>query len=229
MKNKRGKSLILIAIIFIAIGISVLLFPKMTDILYKNKVEVVEAEFSQNPIKAEELYKELTRRNKILYEEKQSRITEPFSYEQTNIDLSDYGIKKNTIGFLKIPRMNLKLPILLGANSENMTKGATHLTETSYPIGGNNTNCVIAAHRGYSYTSMFRDIERLKLGDKIYISNFRENLEYAVASIKVIKPYEVDELLIQDNKDLVTLITCHPYRHNYQRYVVICERVVHNC
>ena len=120
--------------------------------------------------------------------------------------------------------MEIELPILLGANTENMKQGAVHLIETSYPIGGENTNCVLAAHRGYSRAAMFRDIEKLELGDEIYIRNFRETLVYRVVQLQVISPTDVGQLLIQDGRDLVTLITCHPYGHNYQRYVVYCER-----
>ena len=85
---------------------------------------------------------------------------------------------------------------------------------------------MIAAHRGYAKTAMFRNIEKLETGDEIYIENFRERLVYKVAETRVIDPADIDQLLIQEGRDLVTLITCHPYRHNYQRYVVFCERVL---
>ena len=105
-----------------------------------------------------------------------------------------------------------------------MKQGAAHLTNTSYPVGGWNTNCVLAAHRGYSRTAMFRDIELLEPGDEVVIENFRETLTYEVTETKVIAPDEIQEVLIQEGKDMVTLITCHPYRENRQRYVVYCER-----
>ena len=72
---------------------------------------------------------------------------------------------------------------------------------------------------------MFRDIEALEVGDKIYIENFREKLTYQVTEIRIIEPTDIDQLLIQEGKDMVTLVTCHPYGYNYQRYVVFCERV----
>ena len=135
----------------------------------------------------------------------------------------DNGLNLSLIHIL--PKMDIELPILLGANEENMSSGAVHLTGTSYPIGGVNTNCVIAAHRGYSRTAMFRDIEALEVGDKIYIENFREKLIYQVTELRIIEPTDIDKLLIQEGKDMVTLVTCHPYGYNYQRYVVFCERV----
>ncbi len=172
----------------------------------------------------EMLYRELIRHNEALYQTGQSAFVEPFSYEQPEVDLSSNGLENNVIEFISIEKMDIRLPILLGANEENMKKGAAHLTNTSYPVGGGNTNCVLAAHRGYSRTAMFRDIELLEPGDKVVIENFRERLTYRVEETKVIDPEEIDEVLIQEGKDMVTLITCHPYGENRQRYVVYCTR-----
>ena len=105
-----------------------------------------------------------------------------------------------------------------------MKKGAVHLTETSYPIGGENTNSVIAAHRGYGKAQLFRHIEKLEYGDKIYIQNFREELVYEVYEIKLVNPDTISELAIEEGKDIITLITCHPYRVNAQRYIVKAKR-----
>jgi len=179
----------------------------------------------QSPDEIIKLYKELEKRNEQLYEEKQKNFISTSSYEKMQINLKLYGIKNNTIGYLSIPKMNIELPILLGASEENMKKGAVHLTETSYPIGGNNTNCVIAAHRGYSKKAMFREIEKLELGDNLYIDNFRERLTYEVCEIRIISPSDTNQILIRENQDLLTLITCHPYRSNSRRYVVFCERI----
>ena len=121
--------------------------------------------------------------------------------------------------------MDLELPLYLGANEENMSKGAAQLTETSMPIGENNTNMAVVAHRGYSHAKMFREIEKLKIGDEIFITNFWETMTYKVERIEVISPDEIDKIRIQEGKDMVTLVTCHPYPHNYQRYLVYCERV----
>ena len=72
---------------------------------------------------------------------------------------------------------------------------------------------------------MFRNIDKLNIGDEIYIQNFMEKLQYRVCDIKIILPIEKNQLLIQNGRDLVTLLTCHPYMVNSHRYVVYCERV----
>ena len=97
--------------------------------------------------------------------------------------------------------------------------------QTSLPVGQKDSNCVIAAHRGYRGIPYFRDIEQLKTGDQVIIRNPWERLDYRVTKIKVIDPYDMDKILIQKGKDMVTLITCHPYRgHGRYRYVVYCMR-----
>lgn len=97
--------------------------------------------------------------------------------------------------------------------------------QTSLPVGQKDSNCVIAAHRGYLGTPYFRDIEQLKTGDQVIIRNPWERLDYRVIKIKVIDPYDMDKILIQKGKDMVTLLTCHPYRgHGRYRYVVYCMR-----
>ena len=125
---------------------------------------------------------------------------------------------------MNIPSIRITLPIYLGANNSNMKLGAAHLTGTSYPIGGNNTNSVIAAHRGFYKTLMFRHIDRIKIGDKLYIKNFKETLTYRAVKIDIIDSKNINSLVIQDNRDMITIISCHPYPFNYQRYFVYFER-----
>ncbi len=226
----KRKILVIISIILIFAGISLFCFPHVSNFVYEQGVERDKEEFvekitqSENEEILNKLYKDLQEKNKKLYEDMQNNLVDPFSYEQPAIDLSKYGIDNNVIGYINVPKMNIELPILLGANSSNMLKGAVHLTETSYPIGGTNTNCVIAAHRGYGKASLFRNIEKLEVGDEVFIKNFKEELTYVVYDIKIIEPDDFEELKIQSGEDIITLITCHPYRINSHRYIVKAKR-----
>ena len=163
--------------------------------------------------------------NVELYNEGQKDLIDPFSYEVSSIDLSEYGIDDDMFGYIEVPKLNEILGIYLGATSENMSKGAVHLTQTSLPIGGMNTNAVIAAHRGSRYGEMFQNIDQLEIGDEVIITNAWEELTYHVTSIAIIAPNEIDKVLIQEGRDMITLISCNPYGKNIQRYVVYCDRV----
>lgn len=228
MKSKKvlHKIFLCIGILLVIVGIVVFLFPRISNHIYDSNVSKQEEQFDKSSAddSYDELYKELQQRNEELYATAQQKLEDPFSYETDDIDLTKYGIKDNTLGFVYIPKMDVKLPIVLGANSDNLLKGAAHMTNTSYPIGGENTNCVLAAHRGWNRAKMFRHIELLEVGDKVYIKNFRETITYKVSQIEIIYPTEIDKLKIQPGKDMLTLITCHPYRVNTRRYVVYCER-----
>ena len=76
--------------------------------------------------------------------------------------------------------------------------------------------------------AMFREIERLKIGDLIFITNPWEKMAYKVTEIDIISPYAVDELLIQEGKDMISLLSCHPYAEKNpakkMRYLVRAER-----
>lgn len=172
----------------------------------------------------EELYQAMFVYNQEIYENGQADLKDAWSYEDEVFDLQAYGFGSDEAGAIEIPAMDLALPLYLGATEENMEKGAAILGQTSMPIGGDSTNCVIAAHRGYASAAMFRRIEDLQVGDTVYLHNFWGTLEYTVTDLGVILPDQTEVVRIREGHDLLTLITCHPYGQNSHRYVVRCER-----
>lgn len=177
------------------------------------------------PDKYPELYLAMQDYNTQIWEEKQSGLCDPWSYKQPSFDLMEYGISDEVFGVISIPTLQLEMPIFLGATSQHMADGAAHLSQTSLPVGGNNTNCVIAGHRGYNGASYFRYITDLQVGDTVTITNLWETISYTVTSTDIIEPTDVSKILIQENREMLTLLTCHPYASGgRQRYVVYCER-----
>ena len=170
------------------------------------------------------LREELSAYNREIYENGQADLRDPFSYEAAGFDLTEYGFSQNVIGVLWIPRIEENLPIYMGANYDNMAKGAALLGETSMPLGETNSNTVIAAHRGWKGIPMFRDIQQIQIGDKIQITTPWDTLIYRVCDLKIISPDDSQEIFIQEGRELVTLLTCHPYTQNSQRYLVYAER-----
>ena len=162
--------------------------------------------------------------NKKIYENGQEDLKDVWSYEQNPFDFDTAGLPDDMIGYITIDAMDEEMPLYIGANKENMSKGAVVMGQTSMPVGGENTNCVIAAHRGYRGIPMFQYIEVLQPGDKVEITNLWETIEYEVVKCIVIRPDDIDAVKIIPGQDMLTLITCHPYTQNYQRYVVYCRR-----
>ena len=217
-----------LAALLAVVGICVMLWPVFTRRKLQADTDAVVQSFLEER-KLEQQYPELLAAlqeyNRQLYAEKQCNLTDLEACETPAADLTAYGIDDEIIGVLEIPAMELTMPIYLGASDDHLAAGAAVLGKTSAPIGGANTNCVIAGHRGWKGADYFRHIDRLAVGDTVTLTNLWETLTYTVADIQIIQPHEVDKIKIQQGHDLLTLLTCHPYASGgRQRYVVYCER-----
>ena len=223
----RKLSIMLAALLAVA-GTCVMLWPVFTgQKLQADTDEAVQSFLEER--KPEQSYPELLATlqdyNQRIYAEKQSDLTSLEACEEPAVDLAAYDVGDEIIGVLEIPTMELTMPVYLGASDEHLALGAAVLGSTSAPIGGDNTNCVIAGHRGWRGADYFRHIDRLQVGDTVTLTNLWETLTYTVADIQIIQPHEVDKIKIQQGRDLLTLLTCHPYASGgRQRYVVYCER-----
>lgn len=134
----------------------------------------------------------------------------------------------SSYGYIQIPKMQVTLPLYVGEEEEHLKKGAAILRESDLP-GGKNKNCVIAAHRGYRGKPYFRDIEMLESGDEILLRTPERKLRYKVLQAKIIKPEDTKYLKRQKGRDLITLLSCHPYRGNGKyRYLVYAVRKKEN-
>lgn len=163
--------------------------------------------------------------NQKLYETKQAETANSGVFAYTPFNLMDYDLENEVFGVISIPKLELEMPILLGASDANMAAGAAVLNQTSIPIGGINTNCVLGGHRGYQGASYFLHVPELEPGDEVIITNLWETLTYVVTGSDIIDPHDVDKILIHEGKDMITLMTCHPYASGGKyRYLIYCER-----
>ena len=150
---------------------------------------------------------------------------------QTNFPLTDYrqvpGYNEalaiegtQIIGYVKIDKIGVELPIYHGTSDQVLNKGAGHLEGTSLPVGGTSTHSVLSAHRGLPSAKLFTDLDRLEMGDTFQIIILDQVLTYQVNQIKVINPSEYQDLMIVDGMDYCTLLTCTPYGINTHRLLV---------
>lgn len=224
----RKTSLVLVVLLAVA-GICVMLWPAFTGHRLQADTDAAVQGFLEER-KPEQQYSELLADlqayNQRIYAEKQSGLVDLEACEVPAADLTAYGVEDEIIGVLEIPAMELIMPVYLGASDAHLAAGAAVLGNTSAPIGGDSTNCVIAGHRGWRGADYFRHIDRLQAGETVTLTNLWETLTYTVADIRIIQPHEVDKIKIQQGHDLLTLLTCHPYASGgRQRFVVYCEKL----
>ena len=176
-----------LAALLAVVGICVMLWPVFTRHKLQADTDAAVQEFLTERDKPEQQYPELLAAlqeyNRQLYAEKQCNLTDLEACEEPAADLTAYGIGDEIIGVLKIPAMELTMPVYLGASDVHLTAGAAVLGNTSAPIGGANTNSVIAGHRGWKGADYFRHIDRLQVGDTVTLT-VTPSLQACIASGK---------------------------------------------
>ena len=146
------------------------------------------------------------------------------SMAEPGIDPAAYGWEEAVFACLYIPSADIEVPVYLGANSDNLNRGAAVLGQSSLPIGGESTNCVICGHRTWNAIQhTFIGLENVQIGDELYLINPWKTLSYRVISIDTIYPDNLDLIRIQPGRDLLTVFTCT--RPNDHRIVITCERI----
>lgn len=129
------------------------------------------------------------------------------------------------MGYIEIPKIDVKVPIYHTTEKDVLEKAAGHLEGSSLPVGGESTHAVISAHRGLPSAKLFTDLDKLEKGDHFLISVLDDTLCYEVDKIEVVEPTETEGLAVEDGQDLVTLLTCTPYGVNSHRLLVRGHRV----
>lgn len=137
-------------------------------------------------------------------------------------DVLDVG---EVMGDLEIPRLGVRLPIYHGVSDEVLSRGLGHMANSSVPVGGDGTHAALTGHRGLPSSKLFRELDVLEVGDLFYIHVLGDVLAYEVDQIDVVLPSETSWLVMEEGRDLVTLITCEPYMINSHRLLVRGERV----
>ena len=223
---RKHKTVIFLTIGFL-VGISILLYPAFSN--YWNQktqsraitdYESVLEKLDENDYNA--IFERAHAYNKALYE--------------TNYPLIDYknvpgyddtlSVSNNDmIGYLKIDRIGVELPIYHGTSDDVLNKGVGHMEGSSLPVGGENTHCVMSAHRGLPSSKLFTDLDRIEKGDTFQIVVLDQVLTYQVDFIKVIEPTDVSNLQIIEGGDYCTLFTCTPYGINTHRLLVRGVRI----
>lgn len=223
----RRRLLGLLALAILLAGLGLLAYPNAHTRLEKTRqgqaVTDYRARMATRPApELDALYRKMVAYNEHLAATGQKDLVDPWSYQVPSFDLRQFGLRENVMGYLDVPRIGVHAPIYLGASLANLRKGATQLSQTSLPVGGDDTNAVIAGHR---LPQMFWNLDFLRPGDPVIVTNFHDRLRYEVVSTAIIRPTDVDKVLIRPGQDLVTLISCNPRHHNYQRIVVYARLV----
>ncbi|MDO4754915.1 MAG: class C sortase [Parabacteroides sp.] len=218
----RGRKKVILLTLGFLIGVSMLLYPAVSN-YWNSKIQtraVVEYEDVLENIDSvdyEKMFKEAHAYNKALYE---SGLQYHYYKEISGYNELLRVKGSSIIGYINIDKIGVELPIYHGTSELVLSNGVGHLEGSSLPVGGENTHCVLSAHRGLPGSKLFTDLDRMEPGDTFELTILDQVLTYQVDQIEVVTPEEIEDLLIVEGKDYCTLFTCTPYGINTHRLLV---------
>ena len=217
-----------IAVLIFITGLSLLLYPTVSNYMNSLHQSKVVANYSD-------------KMKKMNKKEKQAEINRAKAYNKTLVlndarftpteeQLAEYKSILNAdglgmMGYIVIPKIHLKLAVSHTVDASVLQVGVGHLEGSSLPVGGKSTHCVLSSHRGLPSAKLFTELVLLKEGDIFYLHVYDQVLSYKVVKIATIEPDDYSLFEIEEGKDLCTLFTCTPYGINTQRLVVRGQRV----
>lgn len=227
MKNKKNFISTVILIIVFFVGLSVMLYPTISDYWNSRTQSHAIANYDQilNNMDKSDYYRMMTSakyyNNKLRNTHAPLENYEEISGYEKTLDVTGTGI----MAYITIPKINVELPIYHGTSSEVLNVAVGHIQGSSLPVGGSGTHSVISAHRGLPSAKLFSDLDQMDIGDTFTITVLNDILTYSVDKITVVNPDETDALQIEPGKDYVTLVTCTPYGINTHRLLIRGTRI----
>ncbi len=224
----------LAVVLVMLLGVGVLEYPHVASWLsqyYQSQliVDVAGEQHDATDLHAElvraHAYNDLLESGALLTANANKPTSDSGAVEQYDYDSLLSATPSGVMGRLRVPSVDIDLPIYHGTDDETLTRGVGHLEGTSLPVGGSSQHSVLTAHRGLPEATLFDNLPEVKMGDRFTIEVFGEVLTYEVVDTQVVEPADTGTLRAVEGEDLVTLVTCTPLGINSHRYLVTGTRV----
>jgi sortase A len=122
------------------------------------------------------------------------------------------------LAVLRIPSINLEVPVLRGTGAYTLNAGAGLIPGTAAP--GTRGNIGLAGHRD----GFFRGLKDLRAGDTIELRTHSGTDLYVVTRTRITSPRDLS--VLQEKSPALTLVTCYPFYaigKAPQRFIVQAE------
>ena len=229
---KRRYIRIVIAGIIFLLALLLTLYPVISNLYNQEHQSLIKTEYEEVVAQTDTAEFERIRKLAVSYNKAITPGTavETYSQEAILAASEDYDAQLNLsgsgiMGYVKIPKIHVELPIYHGTGSDSLERGTGHLLGSSLPVGGESVHTIITGHSGMASQKMFTDLEQLEIGDVFYLHVLDAVLAYQVYFKEPVLPHDSSRLGIQQGKDLCTLITCYPTGVNTHRLLVQGERI----
>lgn len=221
-----------VRILVLLVAFSILLYPTVSNYLYQKNQSRVISSYDEDAVKRSNQENEKMLADARAYNREMLsniELLDPFGpgkkeineYYESLLNVNGSGM----MGYIRIPAIEVELPIYHGTSESVLQVGVGHFEGTSLPVGGESTHAVLTGHRGLPSKLLFTDMDKLKKGDVFYIKILGETFAYEIDQILTVLPEDTKALSIDSGKDYVTLVTCTPYAVNTHRLLVRGHRI----
>ncbi|MBQ6431582.1 MAG: class C sortase [Oscillospiraceae bacterium] len=227
MKKKSHLTTIILVLVLV-FGLSLLLYPTISDQWNKRRSSQAIAVYEQALLDSGEDVRTQMLQDAIDY----NRSIAPYGirWKLDDAQRARYNdtldpLHNGMFGYIEIERINCRLPVYHGTSEPVLQTGIGHIEGSSLPVGGESSHCLLSGHTGLPSARLFTDLSELTVGDRFRLCMLDAELTYEIDRINIVLPYELDLLRIEQGEDLCTLITCTPYGINSHRLLVRGHRV----
>lgn len=215
------------AVIMLLSGLGIFSYPIISNALAQRNASIAIEHITEELETMDEAQMEAIRQaateyNRLLNDAQER--TERGDAEENGISYLNMLDTGAALGYITIPGIDVNLPIYEGVSEDVLIRGVGHLTETSYPIGGESTHSALSGHRGLASAVLFTDLDRMVKGDLFFLHVLDEVLAYRVDQILTVLPENSSPLEVVEGGDYCTLVTCTPIGINSHRLLVRGER-----
>ena len=223
----KGKLYTLILVLVLLIGLSLMLYPVLSEYWnsfhqskviasYVEQIDNLDEDDYEEILGAAKDYNANFKRDSLWILSDEEKVV----YENL-LNVAGNGM----MGYIEIPSINCSLPIYHGTGGNVLQVATGHLEGSSLPVGGESSHCIISGHRGLPSAKLFTNLDQLKEGDVFMLYVLNEAFAYEVDQIRIVEPDDLTNLRIEQGEDLCTLVTCTPYAVNSHRLLVRGHRV----
>lgn len=229
---KKKAPILACALIFL-LGMGIMFYPTVSNWVYEQTASYVISDYleqtsTKTSEEAAELFAQASAYNETLTGDVKSFMIAEDNQENNELDeayWNSFYDLNGIMGVIEIPSIDVSLPIYHGTDETTLVKGVGHLEGSALPTGEIGNHTVLTGHTGLPTAELFTDLDQLVIGDVFYVQILNKVFTYEVIEINVVLPSETEKLKAQEDKDLVTLVTCTPYGINSHRLLVRGERM----
>ena len=221
----------MVPLLMLVAGLAVMLYPAFSNWWNTGHMSTAVQSYDEacdelQQAEREALLDDARRYNEDLY--KADCGTDPTSALKERYEALLASDSSGIMAHVKIPAIDVDLPIYHGTSDGVLRAGTGHLDWTSLPVGGASTHCVIAGHTGLPEAELFTKLSSLKEGDTFSLVCLGQTATYEVDKVSTVPPWDTSLLRIERGRDLCTLLTCTPYGQNTDRLLVRGHRVAND-